>query len=245
MTIATTRHALALLVVLTLAGCASTPPAPVASPPPTATAVAPPRPAPEPPAPMVEHPPVEPADVPPAEQAPPPEPETPVPAPPAEPPAPPPAAAAPVQTQESAEDRELSALVADLARYSNLTPEDVRREVNAVTQNLNRQRNDANRVRLAMLYTLSRTAQDDQRALQLLETVAKASAGAAGIKQLANVLQAQITERVRVVREEQQKAAAAIQKLEALRSLERSLLRDRVRGGGGGGGGGSSGGGGG
>jgi hypothetical protein len=196
---------------------------------------------------MVEHPPVEPAAAPPAERAPPPEPETPA-VPPPEPetpvPAPPPAATAPVQTQESAEDRELSALIADLARYSNLTPEDARREVNVVTQNLNRQRNDANRVRLAMLYTLSRTAQDDQRALQLLETVAKASAGAAGIKQLANVLQAQITERVRVVREEQQKAAAAIQKLEALRSLERSLLRDRVRGGGGGGGGGSSGGGG-
>ena len=43
-------------------------------------------------------------------------------------------------------------------------------------------------------------------------------------------------ERQRAVRDEQQKADAAIQKLEALRAMERSLLRDRVRSGGGGGG---------
>jgi len=49
------------------------------------------------------------------------------------------------------------------------------------------------------------------------------------------------------VRDEQLKADAALQKLEALRQMERSLLRERVRsgGGGGGGGGGGSGGGGG
>ena len=55
------------------------------------------------------------------------------------------------------------------------------------------------------------------------------------MKQLAVVLQAQIAERQRAVRDEQQKADAAIQKLEALRAMERSLLRDRIRGGGGGG----------
>ena len=66
------------------------------------------------------------------------------------------------------------------------------------------------------------------------------------MKQLAFVLQAQIAGRQRAVREEQQKADAALQKLEALRQMERSLLRDRTRGGGGGGGsGGGSGGGGG
>src|SRR5262249_44192529 len=90
----------------------------------------------------------------------------------------------------------------------------------------------------------------DQRALQLLENVAKSGNGSpAAMKQLAAVLQTQVSERVRAVRDEQQKADSAIQKLEALRNMERSLLRGRVRGGGGGraggSGGGSSGGGGG
>lgn len=140
-------------------------------------------------------------------------------------------------------------LLADLQRYAVLPGDDVRREVAALTQILARQRNDATRVRLAMLYTLARTnPQDDQRALQLLDNVAKSGAGSPAVKQLAAVLQVQIAERVRAVRDEQQKGDVAIQKLEALRNMERSLLRDRVRSGGGGGGssgGGSSGGGGG
>ena len=55
------------------------------------------------------------------------------------------------------------------------------------------------------------------------------------------MLQAQISGRQRAVRDEQQKADAALQKLEALRQMERSLLRDRVRSGGGGGGSGGGG----
>jgi uncharacterized membrane protein YgcG len=142
----------------------------------------------------------------------------------------------------------MNALLADLQRYGTLPPEEARRELNVVTQTLTRQRTDANRVRLAMLYTVARAnPQDDQRALQLLDNVAKSGPGSPAVKQLALVLQVQISDRVRAVRDEQQKADAAIQKLEALRAMERSLLRDRVRGGGGGGsgGGGSAGGGGG
>jgi hypothetical protein len=94
-----------------------------------------------------------------------------------------------------------------------------------------------NRIRLAVLYTLLRTSpQDDQRALQLFENVAKNAPAASPMRQLAAVLQAQVVERQRAVHDEQQKADAAIQKLEALRAMERSLLRDRVRSGGGGGG---------
>jgi hypothetical protein len=93
-----------------------------------------------------------------------------------------------------------------------------------------------------VLYTLVHaTPQDDQRALQLFDNVARSNPGSMGIKQLAAVLQLQITERQRAVRDEQQKADKAIQKLEALREMERSLLRDRVRSGGGGGGGGGGG----
>ena len=83
----------------------------------------------------------------------------------------------------------------------------------------------------------------------ILESLIYVSEEPITVKQLATILYAQVSERVRAVREEQQKADAAIQKLEALRAMERSLLRDRVRGGGcsgsGGGGGGAGGGGGG
>ncbi|HSC22653.1 MAG TPA: hypothetical protein VLG08_02980, partial [Casimicrobiaceae bacterium] len=99
-----------------------------------------------------------------------------------------------------------------------------------------RQRTDINRVRLAVLYTLVRQSpQDDQRALQLFDNVAKNAAPNSAIRHLAAVLQTQVVERQRAVHDEQQKADAAIQKLEALRAMERSLLRDRVRSGGGGG----------
>ena len=96
-------------------------------------------------------------------------------------------------------------------------------------------------------HLLRRRALDCRLALILLDNVAKSGAGSPAVKQLAAVVQAQISERVRAVRDEQQKADVAIQKLEALRNMERSLLRERVRSGGGGGAGagGSSGGGGG
>jgi hypothetical protein len=143
------------------------------------------------------------------------------------------------------EDTQLVVLIADLQRFGGLPAEDARRELNAMTQTLARQRTDPNRVRLAVLYTVARSnPQDDLRALQLLENVAKSGPGSAVVKQLAAVLSAQISERVRAVREEQLKTDAANQKLEALRNMERSLLRDRARGGAGGGSGSGAGGGG-
>jgi hypothetical protein len=206
---------------------------------------------PAPSTPMVEYPPIEPVEPPIPTPEPAPSPPVPEPAPPAAEPAPvavPPAVAPP---ELPAETLELLALLADLQRYGTFSPDDVRRELVVATQTLNRQRTDANRVRLAVLYTLAKTTpQDDQRALQLLDNVAKSNPGSPAVKQVAVVIAAQISERLRAVRDEQQKADAAIQKLEALRAMERSLLRDRIRSGGGGAGGagggaGSSGGGGG
>jgi len=128
------------------------------------------------------------------------------------------------------------ALLSDLQRYGSMQGDELRHELAAATQTFSRQRSDVNRVRLAVLYTLLRASpQDDQRALQLFENVAKSAAPASPIRHLAAVLQAQVVERQRAVHDEQQKADAAIQKLEALRAMERSLLRDRVRSGGGGG----------
>jgi len=152
---------------------------------------------------------------------------------------------APVATPpatESPEDVQLLALLGDLQRFGTLSGDELKRELTAATQALARQRTDANRVRLAVLYTLLRTPQDDQRAVQLFDNVAKASTSPSAIRQLAAVLHSQVIERQRAVRDEQQKADSAIQKLEALREMERSLLRDRVRSGGGGGGGGGAGG---
>jgi hypothetical protein len=243
------RAALALALVALVTGCAATP-ATVLPPPATPVAQAA-EPVPPPPAPMIESPPIEP--VPPLAQAavavdPEPEPAPPTPAtqvvtlpPPA--PVPPPTTTIIVTPEPSAEDKEFAALLADLQRYGGLSPEDQRREQQAMTQALARTRSDAVRVRLAVLHTLTRqSVQDDQRALALFESVMKSNPGPVAIKQLATVLSLQVAERVRAVRDEQAKSEAAIQKLEALRAMERSLLRDRVRSGGGGGGAGSGGG---
>jgi len=149
---------------------------------------------------------------------------------------------APAAAEPTPEEREFAALLADLQRYGTLGADELRREQQAMVQAVAKTRSDVMRVRLAVLHTLARQSpQDDQRALQLLETVAKANPGNPTLKQLAAILQAQIAERVRAVRDEQAKSEAALQKLEALRAMERSLLRDRVRSGGGGGGAGSGG----
>ncbi|HET9763732.1 MAG TPA: hypothetical protein VFR50_09465 [Casimicrobiaceae bacterium] len=201
------------------------------------------EPAPAPSTPLVESPPVEPVE--PLALAPPPQP-SPAPAPSAPAASPPSSAAptiviAPAPATEPTDDQQMLTLLADLQRYNNLPNDELKREITSATQALARQRNDVNRIRLAVLYTLLRASpQDDQRALQLFENVAKNAPATSPVRQLAAILQAQVVERQRAVRDEQQKADAAIQKLEALRAMERSLLRDRVRSGGGGGGAGGS-----
>jgi hypothetical protein len=154
----------------------------------------------------------------------------------------PPVVVVPPPAAEPGEDQQLLTLLADLQRFGTLSNDDIRRELSAATQGFAKQRTDVNRVRLAVLYTLLRTPQDDQRAVQLFDNVAKGPLPATAVRQLAAVLHSQVIERQRAVRDEQQKADSAIQKLEALREMERSLLRDRVRSGGGGGGGGGAGG---
>ncbi len=227
--------AVAAIAALAIAGCATPP-----------TAVMPAEDEPDPDTyvtpqftPLVESPPVEPVEPPlPVVAAPPPT----APAEAAAPPVvAPPASVATAPLAEPGEDQQLLTLLSDLQRFSTLSNDDVKRELAAATQALSRQRTDVNRVRLAVLYTLLRTPQDDQRAVQLFENVAKGTAPPAAVRQLAAVLHSQVIERQRAVRDEQQKADSAIQKLEALRAMERSLLRDRVRSGGGGGGGGAGG----
>jgi len=198
--------------------------------------------------PMVESPPIEPVEPPLTTPATPSPPSPAQPAqsttqPPAQPSEPPPViVVAPPPAQLPPEDQQMIALLADLQRFSTMPGDELRRELAAATQTFAKQRTDVNRVRLAVLYTLARaTPQDDQRALQLFENVARSAPANSPVRHLAAVLQAQVSERQRAVHDEQQKADAAIQKLEALRAMERSLLRDRVRSGGGGGGAGAGG----
>jgi len=153
-------------------------------------------------------------------------------------PPPPPAAPAPVNEEE----QQAIALLADLQRYASESPDDLRRELAAANQAVNRARTDANRIRLAVLTTLPAAGPtDDARALALLESVFGKSAGTSPVKQLAVVLYLQIAERTRGVAEEKKKTAAAQEKLDQLRAVERSLLLERSRNAGGAGGGGGGG----
>jgi hypothetical protein len=236
------RRALCLVTAVAIAGCATpiTPVMPAEEEYDPDTYVAPQF------TPLVESPPVEPVE-PALPSIAPPAPSTPPSSNPAAAAATPAAASPPVvvvppPASEPGEDQQLLSLLADLQRFGTLSNDEVRRELTLATQALARQRTDINRVRLAVLYTLLRTPQDDQRAVQLFENVAKSPPPGTAVRQLAAVLHSQVIERQRAVRDEQQKADSAIQKLEALRAMERSLLRDRVRSGGGGGGGGGAGG---
>ena len=153
-------------------------------------------------------------------------------------PAPQPAAA----PQVNEEEQQALSLLVDLQRYAVEAGEDLRRELAAANLALTRARSDANRIRLAMLLTLPTAGPpDDARALSLLEPVVGRGGNASPMKQIASLLYAQISERARSVREEQRKTAAAQEKLDALRAVERSLLLERSRNAGGGGAGGGGG----
>jgi isochorismate hydrolase len=141
------------------------------------------------------------------------------------------------------EEQQALALLADLQRYATETGDDLRRELAVVNQNLARTRSDAARIRLAVLLTMPAAGPtDDARALTLLDSVVGKGGGSSPLKQIAAILYAQVAERTRSVREEQRRTAAAQEKLDALRAIERSLLLERSRNAGGGAGGGGGGG---
>jgi hypothetical protein len=147
--------------------------------------------------------------------------------------------AAPVNEEE----QQTIALLADLQRYTGESNEELRRDLAAAVQALNRARTEPNRIRVAVLLTLPGAGPpDDARAIALLESVSGKTPGMSPIKQLAAVLLAQIAERMRGMSEERKKSAAAQEKLDQLRAVERSLLLERNRNAGGAGGGGGGGG---
>jgi hypothetical protein len=141
------------------------------------------------------------------------------------------------------EEQQTIALLFELQRYTGESNDELRRELSAAMQALNRARTEPNRIRAAVLLTLPGAGPpDDARAMALLESVSGKTPGASPVKQLAAVLLAQIAERMRATGEERRKSAAAQEKLDQLRAVERSLLLERNRNAGGAGGGGGGGG---
>jgi len=139
------------------------------------------------------------------------------------------------------EEEQALALLVDLQRYAVESGDDLKRELAAANLAMNRSKTDASRIRLAMLLTLASAGPpDDARAMSTLEPLV-GKTNASPLKQIATVLYVQIVERTRSVKEEQKKTAAAQEKLDALRAVERSLLLERSRNAGGGGAGGGGG----
>lgn len=160
-------------------------------------------------------------------------------------PAPPPAVTepSPAVAPITEEEQQTITLLIELQRYGSESNEELRRDLAAAIQALNRSRTDANRIRAAILLTLPGAgAPDDARAIALLESVSGKTPATSPLKQLAAVLLIQVSERLRGMSEERRKTAAAQEKLDQLRAVERSLLLERNRNAGGAGGGGGGGG---
>jgi uncharacterized coiled-coil protein SlyX len=93
-----------------------------------------------------------------------------------------------------------------------------KRELAAATQTFNRERSNASRVRLALVYSIPGTAvQDDARAAQLLEPIA---AGSGALRQLAGLVHAQVTDRMKA----QKRADQLKDQVEQLRAIEKQLI---------------------
>lgn len=125
----------------------------------------------------------------------------------------------PVPPPVDDEARQTSELLGYYQRVAQLGPEDQKRELATATQGFNRERSNASRVRLALLYVMPGTAfQDDSRAAQLLEPVAAAPGGA--LRQLAGLLHTQVTERMKT----QKRADQLKEQVDALRAIEKQLI---------------------
>ncbi|MCL2296694.1 MAG: hypothetical protein FWC38_07390 [Proteobacteria bacterium] len=110
-------------------------------------------------------------------------------------------------------------LLEDLARYWSLGAEEAQRTQTELSNRIAGAQGgeNGNRVRLAYLLSLHPSGLGDQRALLMLETVTKSERASASLRHLASILRAQIQEKQR-----------ALQKLDALRDVDRLLLEERM-----------------
>jgi hypothetical protein len=144
----------------------------------------------------------------------------------APPPEPPPPVVV-VTPPMSDEEQQALSLLSYLGQLVGASVEDQKREYQNASQQFQKAKSDANRVRLAALLMLPNTTfQDDVKAMTVLEGLS--SKNTSPVRELAVFLHAQLVERQRQVREEQKRADAIQQKLDNLKAIERSLLdRDR------------------
>jgi hypothetical protein len=140
------------------------------------------------------------------------------PAPVVEPPAPAPTPPAPALAVEAEEARQVAELLGYTQRVAGLGLEDQKRELATATQAFNRERSNANRVRLALLYSTPGAAiQDDARAAQLLEPIAS---GGGALRQFAGLVHAKVTDRHKT----QKRADQLKDQVEQLRAIEKQLI---------------------
>ena len=124
----------------------------------------------------------------------------------------------PAPVVEADESRQAAELLGYYQRVAGLGLEDQKRELATATQSFNRERSNANRVRLALLYSIPGSAlQDDARAAQLLEPIA---AGNGAVRQLAGLVHAQVTDRLKT----QKRADQLKDQVEQLRAIEKDLI---------------------
>jgi hypothetical protein len=122
---------------------------------------------------------------------------------------------------------QLMDFMAEWSRYHELSADELKREVAQAVAAFNKNRTEANRLRLGIAQSLqSANLQDDQRALAVLEPLLSKSTREP-IKLLASLIAAQIQERIKLLKDEQKKTDALQQKLDALRNIEQSLRNRR------------------
>jgi len=131
------------------------------------------------------------------------------------------------------EDQEQSiALLLEMTRTAGASADELRKEFAGAQNAFNKDKSSVNRLRFAWLSALlGPAAGDDARLSGLLEPLVAKTGGLAlthPLRPVAELILAQISERTRQVREEQKKADALQQKLDALKAIEKQLL-DRER----------------
>jgi cellulose biosynthesis protein BcsQ len=131
---------------------------------------------------------------------------------------------------------EAGELLAYNQRIRSLSPEELNSEYAIATQALTRQKSDANRLRIVLLLTQPNASfRDDTRAAALIdEVLANRPAENSAMKALAQLLGAMVNERRRQedryqklnqkLGDEEKRADALQQKLEALKTIEKNLI---------------------
>lgn len=119
------------------------------------------------------------------------------------------------------EDQRLVAdLVAYAQRHAQMNAEEQKRELSSVQAAYNRERGTYARVKLALVLSMpGAPGQDDVRALQLLEPYGVDNQTGT-LRQFANLLHEQLSERMRQAR----RADQLKEQLDALRAIERSFI---------------------